>query len=736
MAYNLNQHKPHPDIKIGLRLNDEYANTLLPRIKELLRHKHQGFPGSRPVEFESKHIELLEKEDYFVRDKTYGKRYILFFTAVDGGTAFMMDELCKFRILTGFKLPLRSNHSYIHNETMMDGEVVMDTANKQCLRYLIFDLMVLNGSILIERPYSKRMGMLSHDVLEPLNAVLEKNVEMKKKLPFTMEIKSMQLSYGLINVLNGNDELIFIPVNHPYEPEACKKLLLWKPITQLTVDFMIEVLYIKEEKKSIYHLLKFDDRNHTFCDQLTPESNIAIQWQDNPPDRKIATFWYDKSWKTIIHHEGVPPYSRDGGWRFLRFVHEKHIADHERIVEHVYKRIQNAVSRDTLEKRISIIRENWKRRQSIQLGAQPLTSPTPQVQTQSINNVLSKNRLDSLKLYNESENRFEFEKRLVDIQDSSKNIGKGLVEISELTIKSDLSPKTSPILVHSKDLEVIRRSDVINFETKKLKQSDEELSNDESDIKSNDKENESEQVLSDDDVEKTSSDNDLSSKRMSTSKNFSTITADGETIESNGVMSEQNYIHQEESSTEDANPWGQPESHENPMLDNYQEYSVDDSTINKDDDGEREHERFITSNLNNSNLLRPIPRRHTLSGINNPSYQQNIPNPYTRQRQMSVTVFSYPPPRPESSISSASHPIHDLPLQSPISTIPQRSSQIPEAYGNTRFIHNAPLQSFNQQHRSLVIQQIPQQTPVLRPTPQKHKLNLELVKDLLQLTFL
>jgi len=42
-----------------------------------------------------------------------------------------MDELCKFRILNGFKLPLGSNSGRIHHETMMDGEVVMDTDNNE-----------------------------------------------------------------------------------------------------------------------------------------------------------------------------------------------------------------------------------------------------------------------------------------------------------------------------------------------------------------------------------------------------------------------------------------------------------------------------------------------------------------------------------------------------------------------------------------------------------------------------
>ena len=37
-----------------------------------------------------------------------------------------------------------------------------------------------------------------------------------------MEIKPMELSYGSLK--HGNDGLIFIPVNHPYEPGTCKKL--------------------------------------------------------------------------------------------------------------------------------------------------------------------------------------------------------------------------------------------------------------------------------------------------------------------------------------------------------------------------------------------------------------------------------------------------------------------------------------------------------------------------------
>ncbi|CAG8482418.1 20195_t:CDS:10 [Rhizophagus irregularis] len=351
MAYSLNQ---RPD-KIGVRLDDKYANSLSLRIKELLRYKHEeGFPGSQPVHFESGHVELLEKENYYVRDKSDGKRYIMFFTT--------MDESCQFRTLAGFKLPLRSNPNQMHNETMVDGEVIIDTDNNK--RYLIFDLMVLNGITLIERPYNKRLGMLKADVLEPLNAELEKNMGMKTNLPLKFAIKPMELSYGL---KCGNDGLVFVPVNHPYESTTCKKLLLWKPITKLTVDFKIK--YFKEE---IYELLIFDGRDHKLYDYLTIDSGLALQWQRNSPDGNIATFWYDKRWKTSRSH--------DGGWRFLRFVQDKNKADREKDVDRVWKCIQTAVPPEM----------NWKRRNPPPFpDAQPLPSPISQIQTPSINNAAS-----------------------------------------------------------------------------------------------------------------------------------------------------------------------------------------------------------------------------------------------------------------------------------------------------------------------------------------------------------
>ncbi|RIA98606.1 hypothetical protein C1645_75164 [Glomus cerebriforme] len=155
----------------------------------------------------------------------------------------------------------------------------------------------------------------------------------------------------------------------------------------------------------------------------------------------------------------------------------------------------------------------------------------------------------------------------------------------------------------------------------------------------------------------------------------------------------------------------------------YQQIS-DGQYIDKQRDLNMEQERFNHNNPNFQQAIKPVPRRHTLSGANNSLYQQNFTDPYHHQRQFSTMVSSYPPPRQE--ILSSSIPFTSQPMSSPQHSLPLHSpilSQIPEEYSRNDPA-NVKIINFTSQKPSETTQQnvtnssVP---PVLRPTPQKRK---------------
>ncbi|KAG0328299.1 Dcp1p-Dcp2p decapping enzyme complex alpha subunit [Dissophora globulifera] len=358
---------PQMPFEFGVPIDPVFRKTLQAKIRTLLQAKTEGFPGSYPVAFEQSHLQQLVNEEYFVLEKVAGVRYMLLSTITPKGPAcFLIDRHFEISFVPHLLLPQRDSPGKCQNETLLDGEMVVESdGNKKSLRFLVFDLMVLNGSVVTQRSYSTRLGMMDQDVLA---MQASKPSDVKAKEPFTIERKTMQRSYGLNIILSGSkrhkhggEGLIFVPVKQPYLPGTNLKLFKWKSHT--TAQFQIKVT-LSRERKPLYCIHVKQGGGSKFYDYVTPEPALASEWHTTSPDGKVAEFWWDAQWPTQMFEKGYGLETRTGGWRFYRVREDKKEIDEEATVLGLVRALETLVTKQQLESQIEQIRTQWKAREA------------------------------------------------------------------------------------------------------------------------------------------------------------------------------------------------------------------------------------------------------------------------------------------------------------------------------------------------------------------------------------
>ncbi|KAL0095879.1 mRNA capping enzyme, catalytic domain-containing protein [Phycomyces blakesleeanus] len=353
---------------IGKRVDPIYSKTLQARAKELLRTQDDSFPGSQPVCFESKHLSVLEREDYFVCEKTDGVRYLLFFVhSPKGPASFMFDRHQTWHYIPNLVFPVRNRDKEYLKDTLMDGELVADIdGDKKTWRFLVFDLMAINAVPVTQRSFNTRLGV---EVLMPFDASL-RNLEDSTKPPFTLELKKMERAYGLHLVFgqmsklkHSSDGVIWTPVKCPYVPGTCEKLLKWKPPELTTVDFRISARWSKEHKPMYALEVLSHGVTYKFYDHFQPEPALAAGWKNSLPDGRIGEFRFDSNWEVTIVEQGYAPKMRKGGWRFVRFRDDKETANDENVVKKILCSIQDGVTQKQLLAHMDRVRAAWKARE-------------------------------------------------------------------------------------------------------------------------------------------------------------------------------------------------------------------------------------------------------------------------------------------------------------------------------------------------------------------------------------
>jgi mRNA guanylyltransferase len=277
--------------------------------------------------------------------------------------------------------------------TLLDGELVMDEAidarggKFKEPKYLVFDVLTIDGKSMMNRNLDKRLGHIKDILMAPYKALLAKYPQEVPMQAFKVEMKQMQFSYGmemmfrevLPNLKHGNDGLIFTCRESEYRHGTDPQILKWKPVSENSIDFRLNLTFplVQPDEKE-----RAEGITQPFTDyDSVPHAQIYVYLGGGPrasgpfdpsdsqgPYRVFADLYLtEDEWETL-KGLGDPLIGRivecvmddQRRWRLIRFRDDKDEANHVTTVNSVMESIEDSVSQEELLDAAKSIRDNWK----------------------------------------------------------------------------------------------------------------------------------------------------------------------------------------------------------------------------------------------------------------------------------------------------------------------------------------------------------------------------------------
>ena len=367
-----------PDMP-GVQADSGLAQKFRYEVAHLLDRKQINFPGAQPVSFSNRHLEELKRRDYYVCEKSDGIRCLLYMTAGDNleEVTYLIDRKNDYYHVQDLHFPLEKSQQEFHKQTIVDGELVIDTeANGQpIMRYLVFDCLVLDGDGLMQRSLDKRLAYFREKVYNPYRQLYEDYPEEIQFLPFQLEFKKFQVGYGtemmfrevLPNLQHGNDGLIFTCRETPYQFGTDQHILKWKSADLNSIDFRMQLQFPLLDESD-----PEDSEGGPWPDyDALPQVNLVVFGGSNKDIPYGQMGLHRKQWEDMkalnepLNDRIVECFLDKGKvWRFMRFRDDKKEANHISTVESVMESISDAVSMETLIAASSGMKSEWKKRQA------------------------------------------------------------------------------------------------------------------------------------------------------------------------------------------------------------------------------------------------------------------------------------------------------------------------------------------------------------------------------------
>ena len=362
----------------GIKAQGDLLLSFQREVADLLNRQSSAFPGAQPVSFAARHKLELQKDDYYVCEKSDGIRCLMYLTREgDREVTYLIDRKNDYYWVSGLHFPLVESEVDFHIATLVDGELVNDTLPNGTveLRYLVFDCLTLDGNSLMHRTLDKRLAYFKERVHDPHKTLYRKYPQEIHELPFITEFKSMEFSYAiprmfqdiLPNLPHGNDGLIFTCTKTPYQFGTDQHILKWKSEDENSIDFRMHFDWPMVEPDG-------EDMEDGFTSPYPNYAAVPIVHlgvnRGNGEELHYGTMfmetheWEDmKSLNQPLDDRIVECYlDQLDRWRFLRFRDDKKEANHISTVDSVMESIQDKVSKEDLLRVAPKIRESWKKR--------------------------------------------------------------------------------------------------------------------------------------------------------------------------------------------------------------------------------------------------------------------------------------------------------------------------------------------------------------------------------------
>lgn len=319
---------------------------------------------------------------YYVCEKSDGMRYLLYLTIDEKGeeSQYLIDRRNDYWWVPkgGLHLPVPNNIEGFHENTIVDGELVIDKLKDGSTqpKFLVFDCMVIDGNSLMNRTLDKRLAYFKERVFDPYSQLLKAYPQEIPFMLFLVELKQMQFSYAaemmftqiLPSLPHGNDGLIFTCRSTEYKPGTDPHILKWKPESENSVDFRLSLEFprVTPDERDVA-----EGVTQPYLDyDAVPVCNLLVYAGDGQDDPWYALMYLEeeeweelKSLQQPLDDRVVECYMDEmKRWRYMRFRDDKKEANHTSTVAGVIESITDRVTSEDLIAAAKGIRDEWKRR--------------------------------------------------------------------------------------------------------------------------------------------------------------------------------------------------------------------------------------------------------------------------------------------------------------------------------------------------------------------------------------